>query len=223
MAVSVRLAERRAPARRATGPGWSRRTRSWRHLRARAFSPGDGPGLRVRRGQLRPVPRSSRASAGRGGADGRVRLGGLARRAPPRRRGQVVRSGAAASDRGAGHGQPAGRRGAGVLRVPGDEPGPRRRIRCRRRGAVRGCARRPAGCSVTSGPGRAARRRPAGARAAPAARVASTLADVQAFLAALRTHRDRAMVLAMLLGGLRSAEVRGLRLADVDRGAVGCG
>lgn len=44
------------------------------------------------------------------------------------------------------------------------------------------------------------------------------LADVQAFLAGLRTHRDRAMVLAMLLGGLRSAEVRGLLLRDVDQG-----
>lgn len=44
------------------------------------------------------------------------------------------------------------------------------------------------------------------------------LADVQAFLSGLRTHRDRAMVLAMLLGGLRSAEVRGLLLADVDQG-----
>jgi site-specific recombinase XerD len=44
------------------------------------------------------------------------------------------------------------------------------------------------------------------------------LADVQAFLASLATHRDRAMVLAMLLGGLRSAEVRGLLLKDVDQG-----
>ena len=42
--------------------------------------------------------------------------------------------------------------------------------------------------------------------------------DVDAFLADLRTHRDRAIVLAMLLGGLRSAEVRRLRLADVDMG-----
>jgi len=42
--------------------------------------------------------------------------------------------------------------------------------------------------------------------------------DVQAFLTSLRTHRDRAMVLAMLLGGLRSAEVRGLLLRDVDQG-----
>lgn len=44
------------------------------------------------------------------------------------------------------------------------------------------------------------------------------LADVQAFLAELRMHRDRAMVLAMLLGGLRSAEVRGLLLRDLDQG-----
>ena len=42
--------------------------------------------------------------------------------------------------------------------------------------------------------------------------------DVDVFMASLRTHRDRAMVLAMLLGGLRSAEVRGLKLADVDMG-----
>jgi integrase/recombinase XerC len=42
--------------------------------------------------------------------------------------------------------------------------------------------------------------------------------EVEAFMATLATHRDRAMVLAMLLGGLRSAEVRGLLLADVDMG-----
>jgi integrase/recombinase XerC len=42
--------------------------------------------------------------------------------------------------------------------------------------------------------------------------------DVSVFLADLNTHRDRAVVLAMVLGGLRSAEVRALRLADVDMG-----
>jgi len=42
--------------------------------------------------------------------------------------------------------------------------------------------------------------------------------DVDAFVASLRTHRDRAVVLAMMLDGLRSAEVRGLMLADVDMG-----
>jgi len=42
--------------------------------------------------------------------------------------------------------------------------------------------------------------------------------EVAAFLSDLATHRDRAIVLAMLQGGLRAAEVRGLRLADVDVG-----
>ena len=40
--------------------------------------------------------------------------------------------------------------------------------------------------------------------------------DIKAFVATLGTHLDRAMVWAMLLGGLRSAEVRGLLLADAD-------
>jgi site-specific recombinase XerD len=35
---------------------------------------------------------------------------------------------------------------------------------------------------------------------------------------ALRTHRDRAMVDAMVLGGLRRCEVLGLRLEDLDAG-----
>lgn len=42
--------------------------------------------------------------------------------------------------------------------------------------------------------------------------------DVSAFLTDLSTFRDRAIVLAMVLGGLRSAEVRSMRLADVDFG-----
>lgn len=42
--------------------------------------------------------------------------------------------------------------------------------------------------------------------------------DVGIFLADLRTHRDRAVVLAMVLGGLRAGEVRSLRLVDVDQG-----
>jgi site-specific recombinase XerD len=42
--------------------------------------------------------------------------------------------------------------------------------------------------------------------------------EVAAFFADLDTRRDRAIVLAMVLGGLRSAEVRSLRLADVDMG-----
>ena len=42
--------------------------------------------------------------------------------------------------------------------------------------------------------------------------------EVAVFLADLCTARDRAVALAMLVGGLRAAEVRSLRLADVDMG-----
>lgn len=42
--------------------------------------------------------------------------------------------------------------------------------------------------------------------------------DVTTFLDDLETHRDRAITLAMVLGGLRAGEVRSLRLADVDMG-----
>jgi integrase len=42
--------------------------------------------------------------------------------------------------------------------------------------------------------------------------------EADALLGALRTHRDRAMVQAMLLGGLRRCEVLGLRLGDVHPG-----
>jgi site-specific recombinase XerD len=40
--------------------------------------------------------------------------------------------------------------------------------------------------------------------------------EVRALLAVLRTDRDRAMVLAMVLGGLRRCEVLGLRLPDIE-------
>ena len=40
--------------------------------------------------------------------------------------------------------------------------------------------------------------------------------EVTALLGALRTHRDRAMVYAMVLGGLRRCEVLGLALGDVQ-------
>ena len=42
--------------------------------------------------------------------------------------------------------------------------------------------------------------------------------EVAALMAALRTERDRAMVQAMVLGGLRRAEVLGLRLEDLHLG-----
>lgn len=42
-----------------------------------------------------------------------------------------------------------------------------------------------------------------------------TPAEVDALTAALRTHRDRAMIAAMVLGGLRRCEVLGLRIEDL--------
>jgi integrase/recombinase XerD len=63
-----------------------------------------------------------------------------------------------------------------------------------------------------------------GLRGVPLLRAPRTLPRVLApetansFLAALRTHRDRAMVEAMLFGGLRRCEVLGLRLQDVFPG-----
>lgn len=42
--------------------------------------------------------------------------------------------------------------------------------------------------------------------------------DVEALMASLRTDRDRAMVQAMVLGGLRRCEVLGLRLGDLRLG-----
>lgn len=53
-----------------------------------------------------------------------------------------------------------------------------------------------------------------------AARPAS---DIDVFVATLGTRQDRAMLLAMLLCGLRSAEVRGLRLADRYGSAAAAG
>ncbi len=65
------------------------------------------------------------------------------------------------------------------------------------------------------------RRRGGRSGSVPLVRVPRTLpkilapGDVDGLLGALRSHRDRAMVLAMLLGGLRRCEVFGLRLVDV--------
>jgi integrase/recombinase XerD len=68
-------------------------------------------------------------------------------------------------------------------------------------------------------PTRRERQRPG--QGVPLVRVTRTLprildpAEVDALTAALRTHRDRAMVAAMVLGGLRRCEVLGLRLTDL--------
>lgn len=87
-------------------------------------------------------------------------------------------------------------------------PAPRRStgLRARRRGLLGHVAkRRPAA------PGRLVRQD----RPLPESVEAD---DIKVFLADLNTHRDRAVVLAMLLGGLRASEVRTLRLADVNMG-----
>jgi integrase/recombinase XerD len=61
-------------------------------------------------------------------------------------------------------------------------------------------------------------------RLVPLVRVPRTLPrilspeEVDRLIGALRTHRDRAMVLVMVLAGLRRCEVLGLRLADVRAG-----
>jgi len=64
-------------------------------------------------------------------------------------------------------------------------------------------------------PTRRERHRPA--QGVPLVRAPRILApaEVDALTAALRSHRDRAMVAAMVLGGLRRCEVLGLRLDDV--------
>ena len=70
-----------------------------------------------------------------------------------------------------------------------------------------------------------ATRRPGGSvksRTVPLVRVPRTLpkilspVEVDALVGALRSWRDRAMIDAMLLGGLRRCEVLGLRLADIN-------
>jgi site-specific recombinase XerD len=70
--------------------------------------------------------------------------------------------------------------------------------------------------------GLSTRRRSGRRRQVPLVRVPRTLpkilapAEVIALLGALRTRRDRAMVYAMVLGGLRRCEVLGLALGDVQ-------
>jgi integrase/recombinase XerD len=78
---------------------------------------------------------------------------------------------------------------------------------------------------VTTNPvprGLSTRRQGGKRRQVPLVRVPRTLpkilspGEVKALLGALRTQRDRAMVYAMVLGGLRRCEVVGLRLGDIQ-------
>jgi site-specific recombinase XerD len=129
--------------------------------------------------------------------------------------------------------QRAPRRGPKVVRLEDGEAGLAARTIKRRLSSVSGLFAYLVACGdsgVAANPvprGLATRRAHGGSEArgaVPLMRAPRTLphvlppAEVDAFTAALRTRRDRAMVAAMLLGGLRRCEVLGLALADVRPG-----
>ena len=115
-----------------------------------------------------------------------------------------------------------------VVRMADRESGLSARTIARRLSSVSGfyaylIARGDAGVTLNPVPRGLSTRRGGGrSRTVPLVRVPRTLpkildpAEVQRLLGALRTARDRAMVLAMVLGGLRRCEVLGLGLADVQ-------
>jgi integrase/recombinase XerD len=128
--------------------------------------------------------------------------------------------------------QRAPRRGIKVVRLEDGEGGLAARTIARRLSSVAGLyaylvARGDAGVAVNPVPRGLSARRPGARRGAGGRaliRTPKTLprvlspADVDALIAALRRHRDRAMVEAMVLGGLRRCEVLGLRLGDINAG-----
>ena len=132
--------------------------------------------------------------------------------------------------------QRAPRRGSKVVRLEDREPGLSARTIKRRLATVSGLfaylvARGDADVAGNPVPRGLAARRPgqrgsvgAAVRGVPLIRAPRTLprilapAEVDAFVYALRTCRDRAMVEAMVLGGLRRCEVLGLRLGDLQPG-----
>lgn len=125
--------------------------------------------------------------------------------------------------------QRAPRAGSKVVRLEDGERGLSARTIKRRLATVSGfyaylLARGDAGVTANPVPRGIPTRRPhtsARQRGVPLIRAPRTLprvlspAEVDAFVGALRTHRDRAMARAMLLGGLRRCEVLGLRLSDL--------
>jgi integrase/recombinase XerD len=123
------------------------------------------------------------------------------------------------------------RRGPRVVRLEDREAGLSARTIKRRLASVSGLfayllARDDVDVRRNPVPRGLATRRPQapGMRGVPLLRTPRTLprimapAEVDALLGELRTHRDRAMVLAMVLGGLRRCEVLGLRMQDVRAG-----
>ena len=120
----------------------------------------------------------------------------------------------------------------GVVRLEDGESGLSARTIARRLSSVSGLfayleAREDIAVGKNPVPRGLAARRPGGRsrRGVPLLRTPRTLprvlepVAVDGLLAALRTDRDRAMVLAMLLGGLRRMEVLGLRLGDIQTGS----
>jgi integrase/recombinase XerD len=128
--------------------------------------------------------------------------------------------------------QRAPRRGPKVVRLEDGEAGLSARTIKRRLASVSAfyaylVARGDRGVEANPVPRGTANRRPAGRPGrwgSSLIRTPRTLPRVLSpgeaddFMAALRTHRDRAMVEAMLLGGLRRCEVLGLRLQDISAG-----
>jgi integrase/recombinase XerD len=127
--------------------------------------------------------------------------------------------------------QRAPRRGATVVRIEDGEPGLSARTIKRRLATIAGLyeyliIRGDTGVTRNPVPRGLAMRRPGqrAVRGVPLIRAPRTLPrvinpeEVDALMAALRTQRDRAMVEAMLLGGLRRCEVLGLRLEDLRPG-----
>lgn len=127
--------------------------------------------------------------------------------------------------------QRAPRRGAKVVRIEDGEAGLSARTIKRRLTTVAGLydylvVRGDAGMLRNPVPRGLSQRRPGGRtiRGVPLIRTPRALPriidpdEVGALLSALRTHRDRAMVEAMVLGGLRRSEVLGLRVDDVRVG-----
>jgi len=128
--------------------------------------------------------------------------------------------------------QRAPRRGPKVVRLEDGEAGLAARTIKRRLASVSGLfnylvALGDVGVAANPVPRGTMARRPAAQAArwgTPLIRTPRTLprvlspVEVDAFLAVLRTRRDRAMAEAMLLGGLRRCEVLGLRLRDLNAG-----
>lgn len=128
--------------------------------------------------------------------------------------------------------QRAPRQGSNVIRLEDGEPGLSARTIKRRLASLSGLfaylvAKGDAGIGANPVPRGLAARRPnqqGKVRGVPLIRAPRTLprllapVEVDAFIGALRTQRDRAMAEAMVLGGLRRCEVLGLRLADLHPG-----